>query len=315
MWEERQIIKLQRLVRQLLVENGMNADDCKVAFAQFDTDGSGEISFQEFTACVTGVLGLQLPRGELISLWRRLDEARVGSVGINQFATAIFPKSDSKEDQEQEGSFGSSGLTGAARRPRGTRPNVLETATDTTTLTAKVDRLGDEVSEVRKEVRAIHTSLEAIQAALQSGVPRSDAAMCGPGVRQKPRLRRGQSKPKFESAATSGTEASVTATPACRRRRPSDDFACEQAALRNETHGGALKEAPPRPNACADPALETGNSACNNAGGVVPPIAVHASAASNVTPASITANSTWIHNCRLDPAMPTSSEGTSPYAA
>jgi len=92
-WQERQLVKLQRLVRQLLVENGMDASDCKLAFAQFDTDDSGEISWREFATCVRDVLGLQLPRKELLALWHKLDDTRAGLVTLNQFVDAIFPNS------------------------------------------------------------------------------------------------------------------------------------------------------------------------------------------------------------------------------
>ena len=90
-WEERQMVKLQRLVRQLLVENSMSANDVKVAFQQFDTDDSGEITYSEFVTCVHDVLGLQLPRNDMVKLWRKLDEARVGFITYSEFTDAIFP--------------------------------------------------------------------------------------------------------------------------------------------------------------------------------------------------------------------------------
>lgn len=39
--QERQLIKLQRLVRQLLMENNMSAEDAMVAFQQFDANEGG----------------------------------------------------------------------------------------------------------------------------------------------------------------------------------------------------------------------------------------------------------------------------------
>jgi hypothetical protein len=90
-WEERQLIKVQRLIRQLLMENGISADDCIVAFEQMDQDGNGEISWPEFTDFLLEVLGLQISKKELKHLWRMIDENASGSIDFQEFSDAIFP--------------------------------------------------------------------------------------------------------------------------------------------------------------------------------------------------------------------------------
>ena len=90
-WEERQLLKLQRLLRQLLMENSISADDCKVAFEQMDQDGNGEVSWDEFLVFLTEVLGLQIPKKELKSLWRMIDENASGTIDFNEFSDALFP--------------------------------------------------------------------------------------------------------------------------------------------------------------------------------------------------------------------------------
>lgn len=87
-------MKLQALVRQLLSENDLSPDDCRVAFCQFDTDGNGLIDATEFTYFVTQVLGLQLKKAELRDLWKMLDVNLSGAINFVEFTSAIYPHSD-----------------------------------------------------------------------------------------------------------------------------------------------------------------------------------------------------------------------------
>ena len=90
-WQERQLVKLQRLVRQLLMENNMSAEDAMVAFQQFDTDGSGTISYSEFCHFLSEVLGLHIPKRELKKLWNMVDMNGSNEIDFVEFSDAIFP--------------------------------------------------------------------------------------------------------------------------------------------------------------------------------------------------------------------------------
>ena len=88
-WEQRNMLKLQRLVRQLLLENDLTPDDALIAFQQFDTNNDGEITHQEFIKCVTTVLGLSMSMTELNELWRDLDDDRNGAISITEFSVCV----------------------------------------------------------------------------------------------------------------------------------------------------------------------------------------------------------------------------------
>jgi hypothetical protein len=90
-WDERSMAKLQALVRQLLAENEMSDKDCEEAFSQFDTNGDGVITSGEFEHFVKEVLGLNLPKSELIKLWRMIDINNDGSINFAEFVDTIFP--------------------------------------------------------------------------------------------------------------------------------------------------------------------------------------------------------------------------------
>ena len=92
MWEERQLLKLQLLTRQLLAENGLSPDDVIVAFRQFDEDGSGLIEAIEFSRFISDVLGLSLERTELNMLWSMLDINGSGAINYVEFHSMLFPK-------------------------------------------------------------------------------------------------------------------------------------------------------------------------------------------------------------------------------
>ena len=83
------MLKLQRLVRQLLLENDLTPDDALIAFQQFDTNNDGEITHQEFIKCVTTVLGLSMSMTELNELWRDLDDDRNGAISITEFSVRV----------------------------------------------------------------------------------------------------------------------------------------------------------------------------------------------------------------------------------
>ena len=93
-WEERQLIKLQALTRQLLAENGLAPDDCLTAFKQFDANGTGLIDAPEFSYVLTKILGLTLSQAELNRLWTFIDINRTGAVNFVEFHSALFPKSE-----------------------------------------------------------------------------------------------------------------------------------------------------------------------------------------------------------------------------
>ena len=78
------MLKLQKLVRQLLVDNGISAADVVVAYRQIDDNGDGVISFQEFVEFRTQRLRLVLPKPELYTLWRQMTStARASSTSAS----------------------------------------------------------------------------------------------------------------------------------------------------------------------------------------------------------------------------------------
>jgi hypothetical protein len=90
-WDERMLIKVQNLMRQLLLENKMTPDDCRMAFKHVDKNKDGLISFGEFVSFLTDTLGLVVPKGDLRVLWRTFDEDNSGSIDFREFVTALFP--------------------------------------------------------------------------------------------------------------------------------------------------------------------------------------------------------------------------------
>ena len=60
-FEEKNLVKLQRRIRVLLVENGISAADVVIAFRQVDDNGDGLISYREFIEFCKATLRITLP--------------------------------------------------------------------------------------------------------------------------------------------------------------------------------------------------------------------------------------------------------------
>lgn len=83
-WDERQIFKLQRHLRQLLAENGVDPNDAVVAFRNIDTGGDGTISLVEFKEFVHE-FKLDVQGNELKELWKALDSDGSGTITLEEF--------------------------------------------------------------------------------------------------------------------------------------------------------------------------------------------------------------------------------------
>ena len=83
-FEERALVKLQQLIRALLVENGISAGDVVVAYRQIDINNDGLISFHEFIEFCQKRLRLKLSKPELYELWRQLDLNGSGVINFSE---------------------------------------------------------------------------------------------------------------------------------------------------------------------------------------------------------------------------------------
>ena len=90
-FEEKNLVKLQRRIRVLLVENGISAADVVIAFRQVDDNGDGLISYREFIEFCKATLRITLPKSDLYALWRQLDINNSGVINFAEFTSVIFP--------------------------------------------------------------------------------------------------------------------------------------------------------------------------------------------------------------------------------
>ena len=92
-WDERQLIKLQMHLRQLLAENGINPDEAVVAFKKIDSSGDGTVAFEEFKAFTTE-FNFELADEEIKEVWKSLDADGSGSMTLEEFITKAYPGID-----------------------------------------------------------------------------------------------------------------------------------------------------------------------------------------------------------------------------
>jgi hypothetical protein len=94
-WDDRQVIKLQRHIRQLLAQHGIEPTDAVSAFKKIDADGNGDVGFQEFKTFLF-MHGMEMEKDDMKQLWSALDLDKSGTVTIEEFMERTFPDVDLK---------------------------------------------------------------------------------------------------------------------------------------------------------------------------------------------------------------------------
>ena len=89
-WNDRQLFKLQRQMRQLLAQSGIEPTDAVSAFQKIDEGGDGTVTSDEFKAFVT-MHGIELERDDMKQLWKALDTDGSGSLSLDEFMERAFP--------------------------------------------------------------------------------------------------------------------------------------------------------------------------------------------------------------------------------
>jgi len=101
-WNDRELLKLQTLVRQMLIENGWGPDEMMVAFKEFDRDGDGNIDTHEFFYLAKHILKLPLTKVALHKLWRSIDVDGSGSIQFAEFAAVCFGMNVEDEEMNSD---------------------------------------------------------------------------------------------------------------------------------------------------------------------------------------------------------------------
>jgi hypothetical protein len=115
-WDERQVFQMQRRLRQLLAESGVEPGDAVTAFRQMDAGGDGAISrteFDSFLATHNFALGV----GERRAVWAALDTDRSGTLSLAEFIERAFPEADAAALEGLDASDSQSAAGGSFRRP------------------------------------------------------------------------------------------------------------------------------------------------------------------------------------------------------
>ena len=92
-WDERQVTKLQKHLRQLLAENGIDPSSASQAFEKMDASGDGNIALDEFKGFCQ-MYKLTLNEDEIQKVWKALDSDNSGSMSQQEFIDKVYPGTD-----------------------------------------------------------------------------------------------------------------------------------------------------------------------------------------------------------------------------
>ena len=91
-WEQKEVVEVAMKVQELLLEHGHSADDVKLVFDAFDTDGSRALDWTEFKSAMR-VLHINLPLLKMRSLFTLFDADESGTIDNDEFCRLLFPHS------------------------------------------------------------------------------------------------------------------------------------------------------------------------------------------------------------------------------
>jgi len=90
-WEDRDRLLLVYRARMRFLESGYKAEDIPAMFYNFDTDGDGELTLQEFVSMMSELqVGLEGDR--LVQLFSTFDVDSSGTIDDKEFVRTLFPK-------------------------------------------------------------------------------------------------------------------------------------------------------------------------------------------------------------------------------
>ena len=92
-WDERQLTKLQRHLRQLLAENGIDPNDAVIAFSKMDASHDGKVTYNEFRG-FCNEFRMSLEAEGIRELWKALDVDGSGSMMLEEFIERAYPGID-----------------------------------------------------------------------------------------------------------------------------------------------------------------------------------------------------------------------------
>lgn len=98
-WEKKLVVEVAMRVQLKLVTNNMSLHDIQLVFAEFDSDGSGELHWEEFRSAMD-LLSVTLPPVEMRRLFKLFDSDHSGTISHTEFCELLFPTLNWATDKE-----------------------------------------------------------------------------------------------------------------------------------------------------------------------------------------------------------------------
>ena len=113
-WEKKEMIEVGIKVRELLEDRGLKPRDVESVFHEFDTNGSGNLEFDEFRSAMRQ-LHNDMPWDKLKRLFRMFDKDESGTIDHAEFCGFICPALVEQEQADAESASSQSQREEAAR--------------------------------------------------------------------------------------------------------------------------------------------------------------------------------------------------------
>jgi len=118
-WDKKEVVEVAMRVQQWLQDRALTPNDVKKVFKEFDTNGNGELDFDEFKRAMR-VLSVSLPSVKMKQLFLLFDADESGTIDHSEFCRLLFPAID-WDAREQDQQSTSTGKASASPGPHGLR--------------------------------------------------------------------------------------------------------------------------------------------------------------------------------------------------